>query len=340
MNKLTALLLGLTLILCGCTAPRESWQRFSQVYYDAFDTVIVLTVYAESEADFRAAASDFEAELLRLDAIFDAYEPHEGVSGLWALNRAEGAWTAVEPELLALLEQCREWRALGGERVNIALGGPLQLWHDCREAGVELPTLEALRSAAAHADMDDIELDPEGGRVRLRDAEMRLDLGAVAKGWAVERLAKRLEARCPDYLINAGGNVRAGKRDHDARGAWRVGITDPSAPEALLGALDLREMSAVTSGGYQRYYEVDGVRYHHLIDPDTLMPANYMAQVTILTEDSGLADYLSTTAFLLPMAESRALVERLDGVEAIWVCNDGTIEMTEGASALMWNDDV
>ena len=335
MRRLLVLLLCLLLALSGCAENAAVWQRCSRVFFDAFDTVITLTCYAPDEETFAEAAARFEDTLLRLDAVFDRYEAHEGVSGLWALNHAEGQWIDIEPELMALLTQCFEWRPLGGDRVNIALGGVLELWHDYREAGVALPPQEALEAAAGHADMDMLELDEAQCRARLADPEMRLDLGAVAKGWSVERLAEQLAAACPDFLIDAGGNVRAGSREHDRKNVWSVGVTDPLQPENLLLVLDLTGLSAVTSGGYQRYYEVDGVRYHHLIDPDTLMPASHVAQTTILTRDSGLADYLSTTTFLLPYAEGRALIDGLEGVEAIWVLSDGTVQMTDGAAALI-----
>ena len=335
MKRCLPLLLCLALLLCGCAGKNETCERFSRTYFDAFDTAITLTCYTADEATFAETAAAFETELWRLNDIFDLYNPHESVTGLYALNAAGGAWLEVEPELYTLLSDCLSWRATGGERVNIALGNMLTLWHDYREAGEAVPPLEDLRRAAAHASLDAIELDAEGGRVRLTDPEVRLDLGAVAKGWSVERLAELLEARCPDYLIDAGGNIRAGKRAHDAKNVWSVGVTDPFDPSGLLLVLNVTDLSAVTSGGYQRYYEVDGVRYHHLIDPDTLMPANYVAQTTILTRDSGLADFLSTTTFLLPYEAGRALIDRLDGVEAIWVLNDGTVEMTEGAKPLI-----
>ena len=334
MKKSTALLLAALLLLSGCARKAAGWERFSRTYYDAFDTVITLTCLAENETEFKEAAEAFEAELFRLDAIFDLYEAHEGTAGLWALNHAEGEWLKVEPELYDLLAQCLSWRSVS-DRVNVAMGGVLALWHDFREEGKALPPTEALELAAEHADPDRIELDPEGRRVRLNDAALRLDLGAVAKGWSVERLAELLEARKVDFLIDAGGNVRAGSRAHDGKDAWRIGVTDPQDPEGLICVLALAEMSAVTSGGYQRYYEVDGVRYHHLIDPDTLMPANFVLQTTILTRDAALADFLSTAAFLLPYAESRALIEGLEGVEAVWVLNDGSLEMTDGARAFV-----
>ena len=132
-----------------------------------------------------------------------------------------------------------------------------------------------------------------------------------------------------------GGNVRMGNPPADGRTKWGVGIQDPDG--AVLGLSDIVETlyvtgcSVVTSGDYQRYYAVDGQRYHHLIDPDTLMPDTDFRSVSIITEDSGYADLLSTAAFLMPYEESRAFVDSLDGVEAIWLFPDGSKKMTFGA---------
>ena len=132
-----------------------------------------------------------------------------------------------------------------------------------------------------------------------------------------------------------GGNVRMGNPPADGRAKWGVGIQDPDG--AVLGLSDIVETlyltgcSVVTSGDYQRYYVVDGQRYHHLIDPDTLMPDTDFRSVSIITEDSGYADLLSTAAFLMPYEESRAFIDSLDGVEAIWLFPDGSKKMTFGA---------
>ena len=162
------------------------------------------------------------------------------------------------------------------------------------------------------------------------------NVGAVAKGYATELIAQMLLASdMPSFIISAGGNVRMGNPPADGRAKWGVGIQDPDG--AVLGLSDIVETlyltgcSVVTSGDYQRYYVVDGQRYHHLIDPDTLMPDTDFRSVSIITEDSGYADLLSTAAFLMPYEESRAFIDSLDGVEAIWLFPDGSKKMTFGA---------
>ena len=137
------------------------------------------------------------------------------------------------------------------------------------------------------------------------------------------------------FILSAGGNVRIGKGPLDGRENWGVGIQSPDgevfAASEIAETLYIRECSVVTSGDYQRYFDLDGTRYCHLVDPDTLMPASFYRSVSIITQDSGLADFISTAAYLMPYEESRAFIEGLDGVEAIWLFADGTELMTDGA---------
>lgn len=335
-RRLCALVLFVLLAVLpgGCSAQP---QKYSVSFWDTFDTVITLSGYARNQSAFDAVAARAHAEFQRLHAIFDKYQEHPGVNGLWALNHAGGEELRVADELWELISLCAsQYEELGG-RVNIALGGVLALWSECREAAA-LPPQDALRAAAGHADMEGVMLDARNNTVRLADPQTQLDLGACAKGYAVERVARLIADEMPSYLINGGGNVRAGAAPLDGRAGWTVGVTDPvkayEDSTAVLLRLELSDLSVVTSGGYQRYYTVDGARYHHLIDPDTLYPCDRFLQTTALCEDSGMADLLSTALFLLPYEEGRALVERLDGVDAIWVFPDGRIQMTPGAQAL------
>ena len=221
------------------------------------------------------------------------------------------------------------------------MGAVLRLWHDAREVGVALPDEAALREAAGHVDMSQVILDEQAGTVYFADPELSLDLGAVAKGYTAERVAQwMLGSDMPSFIISAGGNVRCGQKPLDGRARWGVSIQDPGPIDGLPGTgymdvLYLINLSVVTSGDYQRYYTVDGVRYHHLIDPATLYPGQHMRAVTIVTQDSGLADALSTAVFLMPYEQGRAFVEALDGVEAYWVLLDGSVQCTDGLRAML-----
>ena len=169
------LLCALAPLLSGCAGPQKRQYEF----YDAFDTVIRLTAYTRDEASFRRLCAQAAAEVLRYDAIFDRYEAHEGVQGVWALNHAQGEATPVEPELLELLLLAQEWYAVC-DRVNVAMGAVTDIWHAARESGA-LPSQEALEAAAAHTDFSLVEVDAAAGTVRLRDPALSLDFGALAR---------------------------------------------------------------------------------------------------------------------------------------------------------------
>lgn len=317
-RRMLCLLVCLCLGLCGCRG-QESWGKYTVCWLELFDTQIQLTAYAQSQAQFDQAAQEVHALLERLDAVFDAYEPHEGVQGVWAVNQAGGEAVRAESELLELLAQAQEWTGAAQGRVNLVMGSVLSLWHEARETGL-LPAAEALAQAAEHMDDTLLHLDLEAGTVSLGDPQAQLDLGAVAKGWAMARAAELLDERLPHYLLNGGGNVVCGLAPMDGREAWSVGVRDPYSDNAAdcVQVLELVSCAAVTSGGYQRYVEIDGVRYHHLIDPDTLYPANLHQQATIVCADSALADLLSTAAFLLPSEQAQALAERF-GAQCILI---------------------
>ncbi len=149
-------------------------------------------------------------------------------------------------------------------------------------------------------------IDEAASTVQITDPETRLDVGAIAKGYAVEQVCRQAPA---GLLVSVGGNIRATGPKADGQ-PWVVGIQSPDRDgEEFLHTLELSQGSVVTSGDYQRYYTVDGVRYHHIIDPATLSPAAYWRSVTIVCADSGLADALSTALFTLPQAEGQALLD-------------------------------
>ena len=227
--------------------------------------------------------------------------------------------------------------------MNVAAGSMLSIWHDYRTAGLDdpdnaaLPPMDQLEAAMAHTDPANVQIDREAGTVYLADPDMRLDVGSVGKGYAVEQVARAAEERgLTSFLLSVGGNLRGVGHKPDGA-AWTGGIENPwteyFAGESYVQVVNVEDATLVTSGDYQRYYTVDGVNYHHLIDMDTLMPARYFDAVAVYTDDSGWADCLSTGLFCMDLEDGQALVESLDNVEAMWMLTDGTIVYSEGFEA-------
>ena len=348
MKKLAAALLLAALLFALALPGQAQMNKYSTVFMDTFDTVISMIGFAKNQETFDKWASAVHGQYIYMHKLFDTYNSYEdeGIVSVYTLNqKAAIEPVKVDPILFGLLTYCKSNYELSRQQTNVAMGAMLSIWHDYRDAGLDdpmnaqLPPMEKLEAAMAHTRMDDLILDAENMTVYFADPMMKLDVGAVGKGYATEIAAQMLLAgEMPSFIISAGGNVRVGNPPEDGRPAWGVGIQDPDG--SVLGLSDIVETlfisgrSVVTSGDYQRYYTVDGKNYHHLIDPDTLMPSTYYRSVSIITEDSGYADLLSTAAFLMPYEESRAFIESLDGVEAIWLFPDGSKQMTNGAMSI------
>jgi thiamine biosynthesis lipoprotein len=228
--------------------------------------------------------------------------------------------------------------AATGGMLNVAMGSVLSLWHDYRTVGKDdplnasLPPMERLQAASAHTDIDALVIDEQNGTVTLTDPRMKLDVGAIAKGYATEQVALEMQRRgVTGYVLNVGGNVRAiGLRGDKT--PWAAGIDDPNGTDdaPYYAIVNLEDLSLVTSGSYQRFYIVNGKSYHHIISPDTLMPATEYVSVSILCESSALADGLSTALFCMSIDEGKAVLKAIGKVEAMWVKENGDIIYTDG----------
>ena len=326
-------LVGALLVLSGCGT---GLQRYEATYWDVFDTVTTVTGYAAGQAEFDAAAREIHDALLEYHRLYNIYESYDGLRNLKTVNDQAGIGPVpVDERILSLLQFAQTaWTETGG-RVNAAMGSVLALWHDAREQALEdpdraaLPDRSALEEAALHTDLSALELDLEAGTAFLTDPDMALDVGALAKGYAVEQVA----AAAPDhFLISVGGNVCATGPKPDGT-PWTVAVENPDGGD-FLKLLYTEDRSVVTSGDYQRYFELDGARYHHIIDPDTLEPAAYWRSVTVVAESSAAADCLSTALFTLPQAEGQRLLDQW-GAEALWIGRDGAQVMSPGFSAYL-----
>ena len=334
------LLLAIALLLSGCVVgPKaEKPKYYNATFLTLFDTVTTIRGRAESEAAFTETAQAVHDELLVYHRLFDIYNDYEGLNNLKTVNDNAGiAPVEVDSRIIALLLDCRDYYERTGGRVNVAMGSVLKLWHEARNDGINdpanacLPDGEALKEAADHMALDAVIIDEKASTVYISDSEVQLDVGAVAKGWSVQQVSENAPG---GLLISVGGNICATGPKEDAGTPWVVGVQDPDKGDAYLHTLYLTLGSVVTSGDYQRNYAVDGKLYHHIIDPDTLYPSAYWRSVTIVCDDSGLADALSTALFLLPLEEGKTLVESC-GADAFWVSLTGEEYMTSGFENIM-----
>ncbi len=333
MKRLFPALLAICLFLSGCSAIKPQQKQYTATFLNLFDTVTTVVGKADSEEAFKEKTQKVHDELLIYHQLFDIYHDYEGINNLKTVNDQAGiAPVKVDERIIELLQDAKEYHELSGGRVNVAMGSVLSLWHEARDDGRDdpvnagLPEHDALKTAAGHTDIDNVIIDEANSTVYLSDPEMSLDVGAVAKGWAVQKVAENSPS---GLLISVGGNVCATGPKDEAGTRWVIGIQNPDDSSAYLHTIYVTKGSVVTSGDYQRTYMVDGKAYHHIIDPDTLYPSAYWRSVSIVCEDSGLADALSTALFNLSLEDGQKLLTAC-GAEALWVDAKGKLHYSPG----------
>ncbi len=333
--------------LPGGGSPADTgYTRYSTQFYDTFDTIIQVIGYAKTQEEFEGYAGIIHQRFQELSQLYDRFYEYSGVNNIRTINLNAGvAPVEVEPELLEMLSFAKEWCQKTQGRVNIAMGPVLEIWHQYRDqysgqalaadAAGAIPSMEVLDDANHFSSLDKVIIDREKGTVFLEDKKMALDVGAVAKGYAAQLVADEIyEAGFRSFTISAGGNVITKDPPLDGvRNSWGIGIQDPFAdlnkPDSQ--SLDVALVSnrcVVTSGDYRQFYTVGDQLIHHIIDPATLWPANQYRALTVVCEDSGLGDFLSTCLFVMNYDEGRALAEEL-GVGVLWVFPDGRVEVND-----------
>lgn len=341
ITRIISPLLIAVLLLCGCSAKESApagdfrnLEAYQETYLSLFDTVTIVKGYAESEEEFKKALEPFYEEFLLCHELFDIYNDYSGIANIKTINDQAGKEPVkVDERIVSMLKFCEEVYDLTDGAVDVTLGSMLYIWHEAREAGefdpskAYLPDMAELEEAMEQTGFDKLVIDEKESTVFLTDPKSRLDVGAIAKGYAIQKASEKLPE---GYMVSVGGNVLAtgGKEGRDE--PWVIGVRDPNgAADDYVQLVSLVKGSVVTSGDYQRYYVVDDIPYHHIIDPKTLMPSTYWKSVTILADDSGLADALSTAAFILDR-ESGEKIILSQGAEAMWVDAEGNEYYTEG----------
>ncbi len=316
-KRLLAFLLAFSLLLgmVACSPPKK--QQTVTGFY--FDTVVVMTIYWKDEAPLHAALEKcaYYENLLSKTV--------EG-SDVWRLNHAQGQRTQVDGETRTIIDTALEYAALSRGGFDITIEPCVALWNFTDPASAQLPDPAALAKAAALVDYTQVDVSDEG--VRLGPGQS-IDLGAIAKGYITGRIADLLkELGVKSGILNFGGNVQTiGDRPDGV--PWAVGIQGTSGDP--VAAASVTDAAVVTSGIYERGFDLNGIRYHHLLDPATGMPIqNNLAGVTVFTDDSLQGDALSTGLFALGEEDGLALAEELPGVEALFLTREGQISYTSG----------
>ena len=341
MKRIIVFVLCVLLCVPALSSCKKAPAKYTEYSFDYFDTVTTITGYAASQAEFDRISGDVLARLGEYHKLYTIYHRFQGMENLCTVNELlNGAHrtVTVDRRIIDLLLYAKEMYEKTDGKVNIAMGSVLSIWHDYRTEGsdepwnAKLPPMEDLVEAAKHTDIEDILIDEAASTVTLADPKMKLDVGAVAKGYAVEMVARSLEEQgITGYVLNVGGNVRTVGAKGDGT-PWTVGIDNPleDAEDPYFAYLSLAGQSLVTSGSYQRYYVVDGKPYHHIIDPDTLMPAEGYLSVSVVGGTSADGDALSTALFCMTPEEGLALVESLPDTEVLWVMSDGSRQQSSG----------
>lgn len=327
-------------MLAGCStaAPGKSnvSAKFQAVFTDEgwFDTFVEFTAYVSKTDDFNRFSDLLKQDFTYYHQLFDKYNNYEGVNNIKTINDQAGiAPVSVDPEMMEMLKLAKEWYDISEGYFDITLGAVLNVWHEYREEGMLLngqgkdgliPSQEELEKANQCVGWKFVELDEAKQTVYLNNSCASLDVGGIAKGFAVERVARTLEENgLQAGIVNGGGNIRIiGTKPNGE--PWSVGIQNPdkdlNAP-SLDSTLYKESMSMVTSGDYQRYYTVGDTIYHHIIDPKTLQPGRQYRAASIVVKDSGLADIMSKIAFLMPYEKAKSVIEAHGG-NAIWLVEE------------------
>ncbi len=324
MKKICAFALAAVLFLSGCGAAKTDNTASDTGFY--FDTVISVSLYEPKDASLIDKCFQIAKHY---EDLFSATLPESDISHV---NRAASAPVVVDPETALVLSFGKYYYESTANRFALTIGALSSLW-DLSAVPTEdyvLPSEGAIENALDTVDDDMLLI--EGDTVTLLDPEARLDLGGIAKGYVADRMKEYLVSKgVTSAIINLGGNVVTIGSKPDGT-PFTVGIQAPFEDEGTpIAALKISDQSLVTSGVYERYREVDGKLYHHILDTKTGYPVeNSLLSVTILSSNSTEADALSTAVFAMGLADGRAYIEALPDIEAIFVTSDKEVICTSG----------
>ncbi|VAX33040.1 FAD:protein FMN transferase [hydrothermal vent metagenome] len=299
----------------SCT-PKQELQRRTQFI---MGTLVEITVREMDPEIAQSAITSAFDEIRRLENLMSTHIAHSEISQLNTMAGGKAS-LGVSPDVLAVIRRGVYWGNQTNGALDISIGPVSSLWSFDND-NPSLPNAKRLEDATHLVNFRKIAIDESN--VHLKQQGMSLQLGAIAKGYAVDRAMKVLEKNGIRHgLINAGGDLIALGERKDGQ-PWTIGLQHPRQPEKLSASFSLSGKAVATSGDYQKYFIQDGTRYHHILDPATGMPAKGVVSCTIIAETVMDADALATAVFVLGPEKGMALVDSVEGVEGMMITESG-----------------
>ena len=319
---------ALSLIAASCRGTAEGRRVLVERAGVAMGSELQLRAWTTGEAAARASFDAVFAEFERLEALMSTWRPG---SDVLRINAAAGVQPVpVNADVRDVLRQARQISEWTDGTFDVTFGALTDVWKFDHDQDNSIPGPDAIRARLPLIDYRQIEIDDRAGTVFLKRKGMKIHLGGIGKGYAVDHALPILrKAGLHDFMIQAGGDLYVG--GHKDGRLWRLGINDPRGPEGnSFATIDLTDSTFSTSGDYARFFMQDGVRYHHILDPSTGQPARLCRSVTIAAASPVLADAVAKGVFILGPEKGMALVERIPNLEAVIVTAKNEVLVSSG----------
>ena len=289
-------------------------------------TVVKITAVARSESVAQAAVAAGFAEIRRLEELMSTWIP---TSELSRVNASAGVMPVyVSSETLTVVQRAMQVAEMTDGGFNIAIGPAVDAWNVIE--GGRIPTESELEALRPLVDLMSVHVDVRKQTILLEKAGMRIDVGGIGKGYAADRAVEALwEAGAIAGVVALSGDIKTFGRLPDNK-MFPIGIQHPREDGSVLAWMELQDEAISTAGDYERFFERDGVRYHHILDPRTLQPARSCRSVTVIAREGVWADGLDTGIFVMGPERGMELVEQLPDVEAIIVDAEGRLLVSSG----------
>ncbi len=301
-------------IIVGCSKE----PIVSETSFFVMDTYVNIKIYSnQKETDILEQTKEL---FVYYHQLTNRYENYENLVNVYDINRMESEFLEVDSELINLINYGIDFYDKSDGLFDIGMGNLIDVWKKHIASYDYLPLESDLKKI-------------ETNKIVIIDnkiyGDVNIDLGAIAKGYAVLKAGELLkENGFNKFIVNAGGQVLVGERYRKT--PYKVGIKNPDETGNML-VLNVENLNVSTSGSYERFFEIDGIRYNHIINPKTLFPANYFKSVSVVANDSLLADVLTTILFLMPIEDGLEFISNYQA-EAIWYTNNNEIVKSEGFS--------